>query len=395
MKIEKGLDVSPEPTNKTSIDKVIRGEWIESHGERVFVSRNSYPFGSSHGNVIFEKVIESGSHSEFWGIEEIKKFQLQDYLFLDTETSGLSLGAGSIIFLFGGCFFTENGLEVIQFFLDDPSSELFFLANIEELIHTHKCLVSYNGKSFDIPMLRSRMILNRMAIGNLDRPHLDLLHFARNLWKLRLESRRLSDIEKDILAFQRTEDEVPGWLVPQLYQEYLASGDASPLEGVIYHNENDIVSLAALFSHINKMISTEGSLDEVNYLDIISIGSIYQKTGNLSLSEEFYKFGLEKSIAYKLDNKILRNYALLMKKQKKWTKAVEYWEMAARKKDMYACIELAKYFEHRKIDNSVAVIWVDSAISIAFDTGVSEITIEELKHRKSRLESKIKLKYEK
>lgn len=390
LNIEKGSDVNPEPGNKISIDKVIHGEWIESHGERVFVTRNSYPFGYSHGNVIFEKGLRLESLSEFWGIEQIRTLQLQDFLFLDTETLGLSLGAGSLIFLFGGCFFSDCGLEVIQYFLEDPSSELLFLANIDELIHSHKCLVSYNGKSFDVPMLSSRMVLNRMPNGNLDRAHLDLLHFARSIWKLRLESRKLSDIEKEILAFQRTEDEVPGWLVPQLYQDYLTTGDASPLEGVFYHNENDIVSLAALFSHINKLVSDDSTLDSANYLDIISIGSIYQKTGNLSLSEEFYKFGLEKGISSELDNKILRNYALLMKKQEKWSEAIELWKIAAGKKDPESCIELAKYFEHRKLDINAAAIWVDTAISIVIDVGSSERVLVELKHRKRRLESKIK-----
>ncbi len=201
------------------IEKVIQGEWIESHGERIYISKNFYPFGSSHGNVLFEKESRFNTLSQFWGIANLKNYSMQDFLYIDTETSGLSLGTGSIVFLFGGCYFTDKGLEIVQYLLDDPSNEGLFLANVDELIQNHKCLISYNGKSFDLPMLRSRMILNRMSYSNLNKDHLDLLHFARRLWKLRLESRRLSDIEKEIIAFQRTEDEVPGWLVPQLYQD--------------------------------------------------------------------------------------------------------------------------------------------------------------------------------
>ena len=395
LKIEKGSDIHSGSEYKRSIDKVIQGEWLESHGERVYISRKSFPFGSSHGKVIFEKNLRFESLTQFWGIENIKEYQLKDFLFIDTETSGLSLGAGSIIFLFGGCFFSEQGLEIIQYFLEDPTSELLFLANIDELIHSHKCLVSYNGKSFDIPMLRSRMILNRMSYVNLGKDHLDLLHFARSLWKLRMESRRLSDIEKEIMTFQRTEDEVPGWLVPQLYQDYLTSGDAAPLKGVFYHNENDIVSLAALFSHINKMVSDKSTLDSANILDIISIGSIYQKAGNLSLSEDFYKIGLDKGIPLELDYKILRNYANLMKKQNKWMEAIKLWKMAADKNDPESCIELAKYFEHRELDYNTAAIWVETAMKIVISADGSEILMEELKHRKRRLESKIDSNYEK
>ncbi len=121
LKIEKGSDVHLGSENKISIDKVIQGEWIELHGERIYISRNSYPFGSSHGKVIFEKELRFESLTQFWGIENIKTYQLQDFLFIDTETSGLSLGAGSIVFLFGGCYFTEKGLDVIQYFLEDMS----------------------------------------------------------------------------------------------------------------------------------------------------------------------------------------------------------------------------------------------------------------------------------
>ena len=395
LKIERGSDIHPGSEHKRSIDQVIQGEWIESNGERVYISKNSYPFGSSHGKVKFEKDLRFESLSEFWGIENISEYQLKDFLFIDTETSGLSIGAGSIIFLFGGCYFSEKGLEVIQYFLEDPSSELLFLANIDGLIHSHKCLVSYNGKSFDIPMLRSRMVLNRMPYDNLGKDHLDLLHFARSLWKLRMESRRLSDIEKEIMTFQRTEDEVPGWLVPQLYQDYLLSGDAKPLTGVFYHNENDIVSLAALFSHINKMVSDKSTLDSVNILDIISIGTIYQKAGNLSLSEDFYKIGLDKGIPLELDYKILRNYANLLKKQNKWMEAIKLWKMAADKNDPESCIELAKYFEHRELDYNTAAIWVETAMKIVISADGSEILMGDLKHRKKRLEGKINSTHEK
>ncbi len=321
--------------------------------------------------------------------------QLSDFLFLDTETSGLSLGTGSIVFLFGGCFFTINGLEVFQYFLDDPSCESLFLANIENLIQKHICLVSYNGKAFDVPMLRSRMVLNHMPPASLLRPHIDLLHYARNLWKLRLESRKLSDIEKEIMSFQRSEDEVPGWLVPQLYQDFITSGDASPLKGVFYHNEKDIVSLAALFIHINEMVSDQKTIDNSNILDIISIGTIFQKSGNLSQSEIFYRLGERKGIPSDLDSKILRNYAGLMKKQKNWPEAIRIWEMAANKNDPISCIELAKYYEHIGINLDKALAWVDTAIDIVTNASDSNKLSESLLHRKNRLKGKINSSYEK
>ncbi|MDP2965701.1 MAG: ribonuclease H-like domain-containing protein [Pelolinea sp.] len=395
LKIEKGSDIHPEAENKIPIDKVVQGEWLESRGEKIYITRNEYPFGSSHGKVLFKNELRFKNFSQFWRIKNLDTYNLQDFLFIDTETSRLSLGIGSIVFLFGGCYFTEKGLEVIQYFLDDPSNEAWFLATIEDLLLNYKCLVSYNGKSFDIPMLRSRMVLNRMPYGNLNKDHLDLLHFARMMWKLRLESRRLSDIEKEIMDFQRTEEEVPGWLVPQLYQDYLGLGDATPLKGVFYHNEKDIVSLAALFVHINKMISDQETLDSSNSLDIISIGSIYQKSGNLSLSEEFYKLGLDKGLPEGIDYRILKNFAGVMKKQNKWPDAIKLWEMAADMNDHDSCIEIAKYYEHHTKDIYQALVWVEAAIKIVNRTPDTANLLDRLGYRKRRLESKINSTYEK
>jgi uncharacterized protein len=390
LKIEKGSDVLLKPDNKVAIDKIIKGEWLESQEQRIFISKKVFPFGSMHGKVSFENNFMHKDHARFWGIQNIKDYGLSDFLFLDTETTGLSLGAGSIVFLFGGCFFTISGLHVVQIFLDDPSNEELFLANIEELFKNHKSLVSYNGKSFDIPMLRSRMVLNHMSYGNLNKDHLDLLHFSRMIWKLRLESRRLSDIEREILDFQRTGDEVPGWLVPQIYQDYLVSGDATPLKGVFYHNEKDIVSLAALFSQINLMVSDREVLHASNSLDILSIGRIYQKSGDIALSEEYFKLGLEKQSLFLVDNKILKNIARLKKKQNKWSEALLFWEIAANKQDLDSCIEISKYFEHYVENYSLAIDWVEEAIkiseSLAFPTAKFA---ERLNHRKRRLESKI------
>ena len=395
LKIEKGSDIHPEPNNRISIDKLVKGEWLESQGKRIFIYRYVYPFGSSHGNVLFENELRYKNLSQFWGIKNLGTYNLNDFLFIDTETSGLSLGTGTIVFMFGGCFFTEMGLEVTQFFLDDPSNEALFLANIDELILNHKCLVSYNGKSFDVPMLRSRMVLNRMPYINLYKDHLDLLYFARMIWKLRLESRRLANIEREILDFQRVEDEVPGWLVPQLYQDFISSGDATPLKGVFYHNEKDIVSLAALFAHINKMISDQETIYSSNGLDIISIASIFQRSGNLSLSEEFYELGLEKGLPDKINHKILRNYAKVMKKLAKWPEAIKLWEIAADKNDPESCIELAKYYEHNVQDYHHALEWIETAMLIINETSDNTNFLEKLDHRKKRLESKINSRYEK
>ena len=390
VKVDKATNIHPKYVKGISIDKLIPGEWLESRGERVFQYRIFYPFGSQHGTVTLANENYFKNQSEFWGIDEIKTFELNNFLFLDMETSGLSSGAGSLAFMFGGCYFSAKGLEVTQLFLDDPTSETLFLSLIDKLIADHNCLVSYNGKSFDIPVLRTRMVLNYMNSEKLNRNHLDLLHFSRMVWKMRLESRRLSDIEKEILAFKRNEEEVPGWIVPQLYQDYLLTGNALPMKGVFYHNGKDVVSLAALFLHLSKAISTLESISTMDRQDILSIGRIYQKKGNVEMSEKTYKLGLNRFDIGNVEVKVLRNFANLLKKQSKWSEAIKCWESAANQNDTNSCIELSKYYEHQVKNFNLALYWAEEAIKINRDSFSSEGSSDLIRRRK-RIIGKIQL----
>lgn len=390
LKIEKGSVFKPTLGEKISIDKVVPGEWLESHGERVYQSKTLYPYGSSHGDVILNIEDFYKNQAEFWGIDNLKTFELNEFLFFDTETSGLSLGAGSIVFMFGGCYFSNNGLEVRQYFLDDPTSEPYFLTLVDKLIVEHKCLVSYNGKSFDIPILRTRMVLNHLKSDIFGQNHLDLLYFSRMIWKMRLESRRLSDIEKEILFFTRNEEEVPGWIVPQLYQDYLITGNALPMKGIFYHNEKDVVSLAALFLHLAKAISTIESISLMDSQDILSIGRIFQKKGNIEASEEFYKLGLNNLDIKDIDVKVAQNFACLLKRQNKWTEAIRFWTIAANNNDIGSCVELSKYYEHHTKDLNLALFWAEKALKICEGT-LSSNQFNRLFHRKKRISGKILL----
>lgn len=143
-----------------------------------------------------------------------------------------------------------------------------------------------------------------------------------------------------------------------------------------------------------KMISDQETLDASNSLDIISIGSIYQKSGNLSLSEGFYRLGLGKGLPKEIDCRILRNFAIVMKKQNKWLEAIKLWELAAQKKDSGSCIEIAKYYEHHTHNYHQAKEWVEEAMRIVESSIENAKIMSDLEHRKRRLESKINTKYE-
>lgn len=193
---------------------------------------------------------------------------LDRLLIVDTETTGLAGGAGTVPFLIGCAFFEDGVLRVEQLLLRNLGEEAPMLHWLRDRIEAASCLLSYNGKSFDWPLLRSRYILNRVPAPACLPPHLDLLHCTRRVLKPRLGSVRLTEVERAVLGFYR-EDDVDGSLIPGIYRDYLAGEDPSPLLGVIEHNRHDLVALAALLAkladHFGSVIAADDPRDHLAY----------------------------------------------------------------------------------------------------------------------------------
>lgn len=166
-------------------------------------------------------------------------------LYFDTETTGLG-GAGALAFLVGLGWFDDEGNFVLeQLLLDDPSQELALLGRFEELVERSEFLVSFNGKSFDWPLLAARCVMNRRPAFRC-LPHLDLLHVSRRVHRRRLERCRLVDLESQVLGWERGEDDIPGAEIPPRYSHYLRTRDGQALRPVVDHNAWDVLSMAAL-----------------------------------------------------------------------------------------------------------------------------------------------------
>jgi uncharacterized protein YprB with RNaseH-like and TPR domain len=216
LKVEKAVDLESPAVEKTApIDQVVQGRWLNELTHGVFVIEKDIPLGSKYGQITLFPPENMDYLKEFAGIQS--NLAVEKMLFIDTETSSLSTGAGSFVFMVGISFFSGENLRIIQLFMAKPEFEIELLCYFDDILKDFDTFVSYNGKAFDIPMLRSRYIINRLPVSFTDYQHLDLLHIARRIWKLRLDSRRLADIEKEILALTRSEEEIPGWLVPQIY----------------------------------------------------------------------------------------------------------------------------------------------------------------------------------
>jgi len=175
----------------------------------------------------------------------LNQIRPQAALYLDTETTGLSGGAGTVAFLVGMAWFdAESRLVVEQLLLRQPGEEQPLLELVAQRVQRSELLVTFNGKAFDLPLLASRYVMNRLPPLE-PRPHLDLLHVGRRLHRARLGQCRLVTLESEVLGLVRGED-IDGSEVPQRYSHYLRTGDAEGLRAVVDHNAQDVMSLAAL-----------------------------------------------------------------------------------------------------------------------------------------------------
>ena len=373
------------------IDQVVTGEDIETPYGSTYVVRILYPYNQQHGDINLDRDINLNMLAR-WGNIGYRDLAKSSLVFLDTETSGLSGGVGTFVFMVGLGYFCEAGLQVVQLFMRNPGDEQGLLAYLDQILTPFDVLVTFNGKSFDVPVLNHRYKLHRLNSSVAGRVHLDLLHLARRLWKDRLPSRTLGALEREILGFRRGQDEVPGWMVPQLYVDYLQSNDARPIAGVFYHNGMDILSLAALLVHAADLL--DRSLDDSTRhgLDLAAIGRIYEEMGDVQKAIAYYERSIDIGMPRNEFLRTVMRYASIHKKRSEWSHANILWKKAADLDNIDACIELAMYFEHQTHDISSALLWTQKGLLLVETIIQSKYGRQQatsaLNHRLSRLERK-------
>jgi uncharacterized protein YprB with RNaseH-like and TPR domain len=194
----------------------------------------------------------------------LSDFLIRETLFLDIETTGTSGGAGTYAFLVGLGFVEEGYFQVRQFFLHDLAEERAFLHAIEEFVGRFRYLITYNGKTFDSQILRNRYIMHRKEDPLAGKQHIDMLFIARRLWKKRFQECDLMNLERKVLQFYRVDD-IPGFLIPGAYSDYLRFARGNLIQQVIHHNQWDIVSLAVLSARAARMEKEEELASEEHY----------------------------------------------------------------------------------------------------------------------------------
>src|ERR1700730_9555836 len=299
------------------------------------------------------------------GISRRTRAALEDpakWLFLDTETTGLEGGTGTYAFLVGIAWWDAGGLQVEKLFLRDFCQEHSLLQELSNRLADRPVLVTFNGKTFDWPLLENRFTMTRaIAVPRLV-AHLDLLHPARALWKFRLGSVRLIELERHvlnptILGWCR-DDDVSSKFIPQFYFDYLRGGPPEPLTGIARHNQMDLRGLAALFVKINTLLSEESSFDEeMNGLDLFGLSKFLHRRGDRGRAQLACAQAVDLGLPVEFQSRAQHELALMAKRKGDHERAAELWHeiVADSRNGMHACEQLAIHYEKRVKDYKKAL----------------------------------------
>jgi uncharacterized protein YprB with RNaseH-like and TPR domain len=353
------------------------------------VVETRYPLDKQHGCASLNTLAPLRVLAEWANEPALEGNGASPLVFLDTETTGLGQGTGTYAFLVGVGRSEGDAFHLAQFFLRDPSQEPALLAALAEWLHGCQALVTFNGKGFDVPLLNTRYITNGKRSPLPSLAHLDLLPLARRLWRDRLPSRALGSLEQYILGVTRNEEDVPGWMIPQLYIDYVRNGDARPLQSVFYHNAQDVLSLAALLSHVAGMLQDPLGNRSIHTLDLLGIGRLFESLGRTQMAVDLYNRALGCSLPAELRQRAVQRLSFIQKRRGDWDAAIALWREAAQSGAVYACVELAKVYEHQQHDYEEAARWTLAAIERVDAPGyplpARQRWLADLHHRLARL----------
>jgi len=292
----------------------------------------------------------------------------EKWLFLDTETTGLAGGTGTYAFLTGIGWWDAGGLQVEQLFMRDFTDELSVLCELAERIAERPVLVTFNGKTFDWPLLESRFTMSRRIVAPRLAAHLDLLHPARALWKLRLGSVRLIELEQEVLDAERLgwrrADDVASALIPQFYFDYLRGGSAAPLASVVRHNQMDLRGLAALFGKINSILAEEEP-EETDGRDLFGLSRYLNRRGDAPRAAKMCSMAIEAGLPTEHRHQASRELALMAKRRGDHAEAARLWESLfdTSQNGVEACEQLAVHYERREKDLARAMEYARLGLS--------------------------------
>lgn len=332
--------------------------------------RIEYGLEHRHGDHRLAELIEAAPALSAFHPAQADRPAAERLLFLDLETTGLGVGTGNVPFMTGLGYAEEDRFVIEQALIRHPAEERAMLRHVLGKLGERPYLVTYNGRTFDWPLLAGRYIMNGMGRMGADPLHLDFLHPSRSIWRNTLTSCRLSHVEEERLGINR-KDDVPGSLAPSIYFQFLADGRPEPLAGVFRHNEDDMLALACLAIRFGLLLGGALGGPRLPYPtepeELLRTGLWLDRMGEAAEAEALFErlSGLEPDASWCMP------LAARDKKCGNWERAVLLWQKAARASERSplgsgeAHIELAIYYEHRAKDYGTALLHAERAMELA------------------------------
>jgi uncharacterized protein YprB with RNaseH-like and TPR domain len=396
-KLEKLLEISRQKKEEKKPDHRVPAEELRSRRPDTpfLVVENNYHLEARYGQIPISLGLNIPGRilSVLSRDPAFENRSLPGALLLDLETTGLAGGTGTVPFLIGVGYFEEDSFKVQQFFLQDLAAEAMMLKEFQAICAEKKfhSVITYNGKGFDVPLLETRFALNRLRFPLAELPHLDFLFSARHLWKHKYESCRLYHLALEHLGASRSED-IPSEEIPWRYFQFLRTGDFSLVEPIIYHNQEDILSLYGVVVAGAVMVSQamENQGMEADGLDLFGVGKILEKAGEVEKSVTFYEKALHNQLPGELSVKLKKNLASHFKKGGDFSRAVELWlDLVENSEDLECFRELAVYYEHQAKNPEEALKYALDGLALA--RGYHRGYEQDFQKRVERLSRKLEL----
>jgi uncharacterized protein YprB with RNaseH-like and TPR domain len=371
------------------------GEDIDTPHGSAYRIETSYPLEYLHGTRSLSSLLgfETVLAAEVMRQPGLTDTSLKRMIFIDTETTGLAAGAGTIVFLIGVGAYKGDSFRLRQYFLRDLGEEQGLLHAMQADLEAADGFVSFNGRAFDLPLLEMRYRLSMRRKWSLTSlPQMDLMYPSRRLWRRSLPDCRLSTIEQHVLGVQRTEQDVPGNQIPGMYRDYLRSGDASDMARVVYHNAIDILSLVGLAAHVLERHSVSDPT-ELSGAEALAVARFHDDSDRPDPAESAYRAALDSSEkGVKLE--ALQHLSNQLKRQGRRDDAVELWHAWNKisPEDPKPRIELAMYYEWHVRDLTQARHWGQEALTCLThwqDDWRRDELWTKIEHRLARLAKKL------
>ncbi|MEZ5351666.1 MAG: ribonuclease H-like domain-containing protein [Bryobacteraceae bacterium] len=378
----------PPPPPAPSLESTVPGEEVQTPHGRHYEATHDWDQHRRHGNVELSALQQLPSDL----LQEITEGRVkaappESWAFLDTETTGLAGGSGTCAFLIGIGRITAGGFTVRQYFMRDFAEEASQLSAVAAALEDVEVLVTYNGTCFDLPLLETRYRMTRAIPPFQNIPHLDLLYGARRLWRLRLESCKLTELETRIIGHER-EDDIPGELIPVAYFDFVRTGRVSRLAPVFLHNALDIVSLACLTGVVPAAFRRDESgapacMDLHHPAECVAMGRWLRQAGQAEHARLLFRRAIGRNLDDQLLYRTMWDLADLERKFQEHAAAVELWTQLASMRNPHqagALVALAKYYEHRERNFAMALECTEAALALE--------PAEAIEHRRRRLRAR-------